>query len=75
MTLTGIGGSVLARACCVGSFRVELAMKAPQLKPTPRITKVVPTPAKKMRAFDDMTVAPMMHKNARISAYVPDREK
>ena len=48
MTLTGIGGSALARACCVGSLRAELAMKAPPPKPTLRITNVVPTPAKKI---------------------------
>jgi hypothetical protein len=37
--------------------------------------KVVPTPAKKMPAFDAMTVSPVMQTNAEISTYVPVREK
>jgi hypothetical protein len=37
--------------------------------------KVVPTPAKKMPAFDAMTASPVMQTNAEISTYVPVREK
>jgi len=36
------------------SGSVEEAIIRPAPKPTARIANVVPTPAKKMRAFDDM---------------------
>jgi hypothetical protein len=48
---------------------------SPPAKPAPRMMKVVPTPAKKMRAFDAMTATPVMRKNAEICTYVPVREK
>jgi hypothetical protein len=38
------------------SGSVEEAIIKPAPKPTARITNVVPTPAKKMRAFDDMVI-------------------
>jgi hypothetical protein len=37
--------------------------------------KVVPTPAKKMHAFEAMTASPVIETNAEISEYVPVREK
>jgi hypothetical protein len=37
--------------------------------------RVVPIPAKKMPAFDAMTVSPAMQRNTEISAYVPVQEK
>jgi hypothetical protein len=46
---------------------------SPPPKPAARITKVVPTPAKNMPAFDAMTASPVMKMNAEISTYVPGR--
>jgi hypothetical protein len=40
---------------------------SPPPKPAPRMMKVVPIPAKKMPAFDAMTVSPVMQTNAEIS--------
>jgi hypothetical protein len=37
--------------------------------------KVVPTPTKKMHAFEAMTGSPVIETNAEISEYVPVREK
>jgi hypothetical protein len=48
-----------------------VAIKSPPPKPAPRMMKVVPTPAKKMPAFDAIAVSPVIQTNAEISIYVP----
>jgi len=56
ITRTGASRSKVEPALRAVSGSVEEAIIRPAPKPTARITNVVPTPAKKMRAFDDMVV-------------------
>jgi len=56
ITRTGASRSETEVVLPVGSRCVEEAIIRPAPKPTARTTNVVPTPAKKMRAFDDMVV-------------------
>ena len=56
ITRTGASRSEVEPALRAVSGSVEEAIIKPAPKPTARITNVVPTPAKKMRAFDDTVV-------------------
>ena len=72
ITRTGASRSKVEPALRAASGSVEEAIIRPAPKPTARIANVVPTPAKKMRAFEDMIV---YSRNARLSAYVPPQKK
>jgi hypothetical protein len=61
ITRTGASPAAFEGALPVGSRSIEEAIIRPLPKPTARITNVVPTPAKKMRAFDDMVVYSRCH--------------
>ena len=73
ITRTGASRAAGEGALPVGSCSIEEAIIRPPPKPTARTTNVVPTPAKKMRAFDDMVVYSQIPTNARISGHVPAR--
>jgi len=78
-TITRAGGGGSAAEAMfrypIGSFSADLSIISPPAKPAPRMIKVVPTPAKKMPAFDAMTASPLIETNAGISKYVPVWEK
>jgi hypothetical protein len=56
ITRTGVSRAAAEGALPVGSCSIEEAVIRPPPKPTARTANAVPTPAKTMRAFDDMVV-------------------